>query len=198
MARTGAFARHKVAPWTILVELQSTVTWFRVCGPGLRAGEAGMETAAEEYRPSDDEPYMNPRQLEYFRHKLETWRQNLIAESEETLEHLRSENWQEPDPNDRASHESEASLELRTRDRYRKLIGKIDAALRRIELGSTGTARRPGSRSVSRGWRPGPSPRSASRHRKPMKARNGAAGMGDRASGSLPACHFCRNCLSPR
>jgi DnaK suppressor protein len=97
-----------------------------------------METAAEEYRPSDDEPYMNPRQLEYFRHKLETWRQNLIAESEETLEHLRSENWQEPDPNDRASHESEASLELRTRDRYRKLIGKIDAALRRIDLGEYG------------------------------------------------------------
>ncbi len=97
-----------------------------------------METAAEEYRPSDDEPYMNPRQLEYFRRKLEIWRQALIAESEETLEHLRTESWQEPDPNDRASHESEASLELRTRDRYRKLIGKIDAALRRIDLGEYG------------------------------------------------------------
>lgn len=97
-----------------------------------------METAAEEYRPSGDEPYMNPRQLEYFRRKLEIWRQELIAESEETLEHLRTESWQEPDPNDRASHESEASLELRTRDRYRKLIGKIDAAIRRIERGEYG------------------------------------------------------------
>ena len=81
---------------------------------------------------------MNPRQLDYFRRKLETWREELIAESEQTLEHLRSENWQEPDPNDRATHESEASLELRTRDRYRKLINKIDAALRRIDKGEYG------------------------------------------------------------
>ena len=78
---------------------------------------------------------MNPQQLDYFRRKLEAWRDELIQESEETLEHLRTENWQEPDPNDRATHESEATLELRTRDRYRKLIGKIDAALRRIERG---------------------------------------------------------------
>ncbi len=97
-----------------------------------------METGLQEYRPSADEPYMNPRQLDYFRRKLEAWRDELIAESEQTLEHLRSESWQEPDPNDRASHESEASLELRTRDRYRKLIGKIDAAIRRIERGEYG------------------------------------------------------------
>ncbi len=81
---------------------------------------------------------MNPRQLEYFRRKLEAWRDELIQESEETLEHLRTENWQEPDPNDRATHESEATLELRTRDRYRKLIGKIDAALRRIDRNEYG------------------------------------------------------------
>lgn len=92
----------------------------------------------EDYRPSEDEPYMSPRQLDYFRRKLEAWREELIADSEQTLEHLRTENWQEPDPNDRASHESEASLELRTRDRYRKLIGKIESALRRIELGDYG------------------------------------------------------------
>ncbi|AHE99493.1 RNA polymerase-binding protein DksA [Thioalkalivibrio paradoxus] len=97
-----------------------------------------MDTAPSEYRPSADEPYMNPRQLEYFRRKLQAWREELIAESEETLEHLRTENWQEADPNDRATHESEASLELRTRDRYRKLIGKIDSALRRIDLGEYG------------------------------------------------------------
>ena len=97
-----------------------------------------MQQASQDYRPSADEPYMNPRQLDYFRRKLEVWREELIQESEETLEHLRTENWQEPDPNDRATHESEATLELRTRDRYRKLIGKIDAALRRIERGEYG------------------------------------------------------------
>jgi len=97
-----------------------------------------MDNGSQEYRPSADEPYMNPRQLEYFRHKLEAWRDELIAESEQTLENLRNENWQEPDPNDRATHESEASLELRTRDRYRKLITKIDAALRRIDRGEYG------------------------------------------------------------
>jgi DnaK suppressor protein len=97
-----------------------------------------MDNGSEEYRPSADEPYMSPRQLEYFRNKLETWRDELIAESEQTLENLRNENWQEPDPNDRATHESEASLELRTRDRYRKLITKIEAALRRIDRGEYG------------------------------------------------------------
>jgi DnaK suppressor protein len=97
-----------------------------------------MDPKAQEYRPSADEPYMNPQQLEYFRRKLAAWREELILESEQTLEHLRSENWQEPDPNDRASHESEASLELRTRDRYRKLIAKIDAAQRRIDSGEYG------------------------------------------------------------
>jgi DnaK suppressor protein len=97
-----------------------------------------MDNGSQEYRPSADEPYMSPRQLEYFRNKLETWRDELIAESEQTLENLRNENWQEPDPNDRATHESEASLELRTRDRYRKLITKIEAALRRIDRGEYG------------------------------------------------------------
>ncbi len=107
-------------------------------GRGEKRKGVGMDTGLHEYRPSADEPYMNPRQLDYFRRKLEAWRDELIDESEQTLEHLRNENWQEPDPNDRASHESEASLELRTRDRYRKLIGKIDAAIRRIERGEYG------------------------------------------------------------
>lgn len=97
-----------------------------------------MQEVSQDYRPSADEPYMNPRQLDYFRRKLGAWRDELIQESEQTLEHLRTENWQEPDPNDRATHESEATLELRTRDRYRKLIAKIDAALRRIDRGEYG------------------------------------------------------------
>ncbi|OOC09105.1 MULTISPECIES: RNA polymerase-binding protein DksA [Thioalkalivibrio] len=91
-----------------------------------------------DYRPSEDEPYMNPRQLDYFRRKLEAWRAELIAESEETLEHLRTETWQEPDPSDRATHEADAGVELRTRDRERKLLTKIDEALARIERGEYG------------------------------------------------------------
>ena len=87
----------------------------------------------EDYRPSADEEYMNANQLEYFQRKLEAWREELLGESEETVTHLQNENWQEPDVIDRASVEADASLELRTRNRYRKLISKIDSALRRIE-----------------------------------------------------------------
>ena len=87
----------------------------------------------EDYRPSADEEYMNANQLEYFQRKLEAWREELLDESEETVTHLQNENWQEPDVIDRASVEADASLELRTRNRYRKLINKIDSALRRIE-----------------------------------------------------------------
>ena len=81
------------------------------------------------YKPNQDEEYMSPMQLEYFRQKLLTWRSELLQESENTISHLKEENWQEPDINDRASLETDAALELRTRDRYRKLIAKIDAAL---------------------------------------------------------------------
>lgn len=92
----------------------------------------------EDYRPSPDEEYMNANQLEYFRRKLTAWRDELIDESQETVNHLQEENWQEPDVIDRASVEADASLELRTRNRYRKLISKIDQALQRIEEGDYG------------------------------------------------------------
>lgn len=93
----------------------------------------------EGYKPSENEEYMNSLQLEYFKQKLLIWKEELLAESRETLTHLREEkNWNEPDPNDRASVETETTLELRTRDRYRKLIDKIDAALKRIEAGEYG------------------------------------------------------------
>ncbi len=92
----------------------------------------------ENYRPSEDEEYMNPMQLEYFRRKLQSWKEELLQDSRETVEHLRQENWQEPDLNDRATVETDANFELRTRDRYRKLIDKINAALRRIETGDYG------------------------------------------------------------
>ncbi len=92
----------------------------------------------EGYRPSEDEEYMNPMQLEYFRRKLLAWKKELMEESDSTLNHLREENWQEPDISDRATLESDAALELRTRDRYRKLINKIDKALNRIADGTYG------------------------------------------------------------
>ena len=79
-------------------------------------------TLPEGYEPSDDEEYMNPMQLEYFRQKLLAWREDLLNESRQTLQHLKEENWHEPDPNDRATVEVDASFELRTRDRYRKFI----------------------------------------------------------------------------
>ena len=91
-----------------------------------------------DYRPSEDEPFMNDLQLEYFRQKLLRWRAELLQESAETLNHLQAESLHQPDLTDRASMETDHALELRTRDRERKLISKIDAALARIEDGSYG------------------------------------------------------------
>lgn len=92
----------------------------------------------EGYKPSDKEEYMNPMHLEYFRRKLESWKDELFDNSRETLDHLKEENWNEPDPNDRATTETDTGIELRTRDRYRKLIDKINEALKRIEIGEYG------------------------------------------------------------
>jgi DnaK suppressor protein len=91
-----------------------------------------------DYRPTEDEPFMNPRQREYFRAKLENWRDEILRESRETLDNLQEESQNHPDMADRASSESDRALELRTRDRQRKLIAKIDAALKRIEDGTYG------------------------------------------------------------
>ncbi|HLB80440.1 MAG TPA: RNA polymerase-binding protein DksA [Dongiaceae bacterium] len=91
-----------------------------------------------DYRPTEDEPFMNPMQAEYFRQKLLAWRMELLQDSTETLQHLQEESLAEPDIADRASLETDRSLELRTRDRERKLIAKIDEALRRLEDGSYG------------------------------------------------------------
>ncbi|MFZ4124540.1 MAG: RNA polymerase-binding protein DksA [Rickettsiales bacterium] len=90
------------------------------------------------YKPTEKEEYMNPLQLEYFRQKLLSWRTELLSESRETLEHLHEENWHQADIADRASLETEAGVELRTRNRYLKLIAKIDAAITRIETGEYG------------------------------------------------------------
>ncbi len=97
-----------------------------------------MITLPPDYKPSDDEEFMNPLQQEYFRQKLENWRSELLDEASETRQNLQETSSLEPDLADRASVETERSLELRTRDRARKLIAKIDDALERIELGTYG------------------------------------------------------------
>jgi len=97
-----------------------------------------VDALAEDYRPTEDEEFMNPRQRDYFRRKLEGWKDEILRESRETLENLQEESTNHPDMADRASSESDRALELRTRDRQRKLIAKIDAALKRIEDGSYG------------------------------------------------------------
>jgi DnaK suppressor protein len=90
------------------------------------------------YRPSEREPFMNERQREYFRNKLLDWKDEILAESRETLETLQAESHNHPDYADRASSETDRSIELRARDRQRKLISKIDAALKRLEDGTYG------------------------------------------------------------
>ncbi|MBY0501248.1 MAG: RNA polymerase-binding protein DksA [Alphaproteobacteria bacterium] len=90
------------------------------------------------YKPSDNETYMNSEQIEYFREKLLKWREELQKETVETLHHMQEESLNEPDINDRATTETDRSLELRTRDRERKLILKINLALERIENGTYG------------------------------------------------------------
>ncbi|WMT85723.1 RNA polymerase-binding protein DksA [Pelagibacterium sp. 26DY04] len=97
-----------------------------------------VEALADDYRPSEDEEFMNARQREYFRKKLNAWKDEILRESRATLENLQEESTNHPDMADRASSESDRALELRTRDRQRKLIAKIDAALKRIEDGSYG------------------------------------------------------------
>lgn len=102
-----------------------------------------MQTAAvlskeDGYRPTDDEPFMNERQLEYFKQKLLDWKEDILRESRETVSHLQKETENHADLADRASSETDRSLELRTRDRQRKLISKIDEAMRRIEEGVYG------------------------------------------------------------
>ena len=96
------------------------------------------EFLQEGYRPSEEEPFMNRNQLEYFREKLLDWKKSILCESKDTIKGMKEETRNIPDVADRASEETDRALELRTRDRQRKLISKIDAALRRIDDGSYG------------------------------------------------------------
>ena len=110
-------------------------------GPTDKQGEPRMKPETflpQDYRPAEDEPFMNERQLEYFRRKLLNWKADILSGSRETLEGLAEGSRNLPDITDRASEETDRALELRTRDRQRKLVSKIDAALRRIEAGEYG------------------------------------------------------------
>ena len=97
-----------------------------------------MTKLPKNYKPNQKEKFMNAKMKEYFRQKLVSWKQDLLKESSQTLNNLQNENEAKPDITDRASEEIDRSFELRTRDRERKLINKIDAALQRIEDGSYG------------------------------------------------------------
>lgn len=109
---------------------------------GVDLGFGGPHVPAEliedSYRPSEDEPFMNERQRDYFRRKLIDWKEDILRESRETLVILQSENENHPDHADRASSETDRAIELRARDRQRKLISKIDAALGRLDDGTYG------------------------------------------------------------
>ncbi len=103
------------------------------------SGDAKASAVLEDdYRPSDDEPFMNDRQRAYFRRKLQTWKQDIIDETRLTLAELNAQSQQHADLADRATSETDRALELRARDRQRKLVAKIDAALSRLDDGSYG------------------------------------------------------------
>ena len=129
----GASRRHNQ------VEARTT----EMSSHGVLASSASIVTDPRselppDYRPSADEEFMNPLQLEYFRQRLLAWKKGILSDAENTLNVLQMEELREPDLNDRASNETGWSLELRTRDRERKLIAKINAALRRIDEGDYG------------------------------------------------------------
>jgi DnaK suppressor protein len=116
--------------------VKSDSTW--AAGDNEVSNMTAELTLPDDYRPSVDEPFMNERQLAYFRQKLENWKEELLDESRNTLEGLQDGTRSIPDIADRASEETDRALELRTRDRQRKLVTKIDAALRRIEADEFG------------------------------------------------------------
>ena len=108
---------------------------------GIHAANGSGSVAKDKskiYRPTEKEPFMNERQKEYFRQKLAIWREDILKEAKDTLQHLQDENVNHPDLADRASSETDRAIELRARDRQRKLINKIDAALHRIDDGTYG------------------------------------------------------------
>ena len=105
---------------------------------GIHAANGAAKDKSKSYKPTEKEPFMNERQKDYFRQKLAIWREDILKEAKDTLQHLQDENQNHPDLADRASSETDRAIELRARDRQRKLISKIDAALHRIDDGTYG------------------------------------------------------------
>src|SRR5882762_6048172 len=141
-------------------------------------------TLPQNYRPTERESFMNPMQQEYFRQKLLKWKNELIEESNQTLQNMQEESLAQPDLADRATAETDRSLELRTRDRFRKLISKIDSALKSIEEGTYGYCEETGepislkrleARPIATRWRRCtrrcrcPSPAASERRRSPRR-----------------------------
>jgi DnaK suppressor protein len=137
-------ARRKAAPRpakarSIAASKAKPAAKRKVAGKKMAArAKASSIVLPPDYRPSEDEPFMNERQRLYFRQKLLTWKEEIIRQTKETLAGLHEESTQHADLADRATSETDRALELRARDRQRKLIAKIDAALARIEDGSYG------------------------------------------------------------
>jgi len=128
-------ASDNPAKWGYLVAQELRIThdiWGRSF---FMKAETILDT---DYKPADDEPFMNDRQMEYFRAKLQAWKDEILRGSQNTIEQMQEGTRSIPDVADRASEETDRALELRTRDRERKVVSKIDSALRRIEEGSFG------------------------------------------------------------
>src|SRR5262245_62535148 len=114
------------------------VRFFHGVAMSPQKNGGAVQDKTRPYRPSDKEPFMNERQREYFRQKLIAWKEEILKEARDTLQHLHDDNQNHPDLADRASSETDRAIELRARDRQRKLISKIDAALQRIDDGTYG------------------------------------------------------------
>jgi DnaK suppressor protein len=128
-------ASRRIAPAQVFVVSARLASGL---GPEATGCEASMQESSTElrqtdYSPSEDEPFMNERQLHFFKRKLLDWKEDILRGARETVSHLQKETENHPDLADRASSETDRALELRTRDRQRKLISKIDEALRRID-----------------------------------------------------------------
>jgi DnaK suppressor protein len=140
---SGFCARHGFGgrpTWLLSGQIAPAISSPRGEGDSLKKEDGSQEMLArvKTYQPTDKEPFMNERQRQYFRGKLLAWKEDILKEARDTLQHLQDENQNHPDIADRASSETDRAIELRARDRQRKLIAKIEAAVARIEDGTYG------------------------------------------------------------
>ena len=149
------------------------------------------------YRPTEKEPFMNERQRDYFRQKLAIWRDDILKEAKDTLQHLQDENLNHPDLADRASSETDRAIELRARDRQRKLISKIDAALHRIDDGTYGYCEETGEPIALKRLEARRSRRSRSRRRSATSAASASTATIKRLALTLERSQNGRACPTP-